>query len=107
VTHYQVLEPFGTVASLLACRLETGRTHQIRIHLAEIGHPVVGDKVYRPSRRPRSKAAFRRQALHALTLGFTHPFSGEPVQVEAPLPEDLDALILDLRNRYGLPNAGG
>lgn len=107
VTHYRVLERFGPVATLLACWLETGRTHQIRIHMAEIGHPVVGDKVYRPKNQPRCKARFGRQALHAQTLGFVHPVSGESVQVEAPLPADLNALILDLRNRFGLPNSGG
>jgi 23S rRNA pseudouridine1911/1915/1917 synthase len=107
VTHYRVVERFGTVATLVACWLETGRTHQIRIHLAEAGHPVVGDPVYRPRNQPRTKARFHRQALHAQTLGFTHPFTGREVRVEAPLPHDLDALIVDLRNRYGLPNAGG
>ncbi len=107
VTHYRVVERFGPVATLVACWLETGRTHQIRIHLAEIGHPVVGDPVYRPRNRPRTKAAFHRQALHAQTLGFRHPFTGLDVRVEAPVPHDLDALIVDLRNRYGVPNAGG
>lgn len=107
VTHFRVLERFGPVASLLACWLETGRTHQIRIHMAETGHPVVGDPVYRPKNWPRCKAAFHRQALHAQTLGFKHPFGGETVRVEAPLPQDLDALIVDLRNRYGIPGAGG
>jgi 23S rRNA pseudouridine1911/1915/1917 synthase len=107
VTHYRVIERLGPVATLVACWLETGRTHQIRIHLAEIGHPVVGDPVYRPKSRPRSKAQFPRQALHAQTLGFRHPITGEPVSVEAPLPADLASLIVDLRNRYGIPGAGG
>lgn len=107
VTHYRVVERFGPVAALLACWLETGRTHQIRIHLAEIGHPVVGDKVYRPRALPRSKARFARQALHAQTLGFRHPLTDQEIHVEAPLPSDLAALIVDLRNRYGLPGAGG
>ena len=107
VTHYRVVERFGPVATLVACWLETGRTHQIRIHMAEIGHPVLGDKVYRPRNRPRCKAVFHRQALHAQTLGFRHPVTGQAVRVEAELPHDLEALILDLRNRYGLPNAGG
>ena len=107
VTHYRVVETFGPVASLVACWLETGRTHQIRIHLAEIGHPVVGDKVYRPKDRPRCKAQFHRQALHAQTLGFAHPLTGGEVHVEAPLPSDLAELIVDLRNRYGIPGAGG
>jgi 23S rRNA pseudouridine1911/1915/1917 synthase len=103
VTHYRVVERFGSVATLAACWLETGRTHQIRIHLAEIGHPVVGDAVYRPRHQPRSKARFGRQALHAQTLGFIHPLTGEAIHVEAPLPADLAALIEDLRNRYGAP----
>jgi 23S rRNA pseudouridine1911/1915/1917 synthase len=107
VTHFRVVERFGPVASLVACWLETGRTHQIRIHLAEMGHPVVGDKVYRPVNQPSCKAHFHRQALHAQTLGFVHPITGQPVLVEAPLPNDLDELIVDLRNRYGVPNAGG
>lgn len=107
VTHYRVVERFGPVATLLVCWLETGRTHQIRIHMAEIGHPVVGDPVYRPRARRRSKARFHRQALHAQTLGFTHPLTGEAVSVEAPLPPDLAELTIDLRNRYGIPGAGG
>ncbi|MFO0952014.1 MAG: RluA family pseudouridine synthase [Isosphaeraceae bacterium] len=106
VTHFQVVERFGDVATLIACWLETGRTHQIRIHMAESGHPVVGDPVYRPRNAPRCKARFHRQALHAQTLGFVHPVSGESVHAEAPLPSDLEALIVDLRNRYGLPNSG-
>jgi 23S rRNA pseudouridine1911/1915/1917 synthase len=106
-TLFRVVERFGPVATLLACWLETGRTHQIRIHLAAEGHPVVGDPVYRPRNQPRCKASFHRQALHARTLGFVHPVSGAAVRVEAPIPSDLDALIADLRNRYGLPNAGG
>ncbi len=107
VTHFRVLEHFGPVATLVACWLETGRTHQIRIHMAETGHPVVGDPVYRPKNFPRCKAKFHRQALHAQTLGFRHPFTGDEVRVESQLPPDLDALIVDLRNRYGLPNSGG
>ncbi|HEV3167436.1 MAG TPA: RluA family pseudouridine synthase [Isosphaeraceae bacterium] len=102
VTHYRVLEHFGPVATLLACWLETGRTHQIRIHLAEAGHPVVGEPVYRPRTQPRCKAHFHRQALHAQTLGFRHPLTREAVSVEAPMPEDFTALLVDLRNRYGL-----
>ncbi|HEU5116809.1 MAG TPA: RluA family pseudouridine synthase, partial [Isosphaeraceae bacterium] len=107
ITHYRVVEKFGPVASLVACWLETGRTHQIRLHMAELGHPVVGDRVYRPPGRPRSKAHFRRQALHAQSLGFTHPITGQDIRVEAPLPQDLAALTTDLRNRFGIPGAGG
>lgn len=107
VTHYRVVERFGPVATLMACWLETGRTHQIRIHMAELGHPVLGDRVYRPRTQPRCKATFRRQALHAQTLGFRHPLTGAEVRVEAPVPSDLAALMTDLRNRYGIPGAGG
>jgi 23S rRNA pseudouridine1911/1915/1917 synthase len=106
-THFRVVERFGPVATLVACWLETGRTHQIRIHMAEMGHPVVGEAVYRPRLQPRCKAHFHRQALHAQTLGFVHPLTGETVHVEAPLPSDLGALLTDLRNRYGIPGAGG
>lgn len=107
ITHFRVIERFGAVASLLACWLETGRTHQIRLHLAAEGHPVLGEPVYRPRNQPRCKARFHRQALHARTLGFRHPLTGETLHIEAPMPAELEALILDLRNRYGLPNAGG
>lgn len=107
VTHYRVVERFGPVASLLACWLETGRTHQIRLHLAEIGHPVVGDRVYRPLGQRRCKARFSRQALHAQTLGLVHPVTGSQVRAEAPVPADLAELIADLRFRYGVPGAGG
>jgi 23S rRNA pseudouridine1911/1915/1917 synthase len=99
VTHFEVLESFGQAASLLACRLETGRTHQIRIHLAEIGHPVLGDRVYRPYEAPRLSLPVRRQALHARRLGFVHPMTGETVEVEAPVPVDLDELLVRLRSR--------
>jgi 23S rRNA pseudouridine1911/1915/1917 synthase len=92
-----VLETFGQTASLLACRLETGRTHQIRIHFAETGHPVVGDPVYGPRNASAFPVAFQRQALHACALAFTHPFSGKRIQAEASLPADLEALIERLR----------
>jgi 23S rRNA pseudouridine1911/1915/1917 synthase len=75
--------------------------------MAEAGHPVVGDPVYRPRNQPRSKARFSRQALHAQTLGFRHPLTDQDIHVEAPLPSDLAGLIDDLRNRYGIPGAGG
>ena len=107
VTHYRVVERFGPVATLVACWLETGRTHQIRIHLAEIGHPVVGDKVYRPRSQVKCKATFPRQALHAQTLGFKHPISGDDIRVEVAPPRELASLIEDLRNRYGIEGAGG
>jgi 23S rRNA pseudouridine1911/1915/1917 synthase len=101
ITHYEVIEKFGVRASLLTCRLETGRTHQIRIHLAEIGHPVVGDPVYGRKGSSRFPAPFPRQALHAQALGFVHPMSGQALRIEAPLPTDMKDLIAGLRERFG------
>lgn len=109
VTHYQVLERFGPAATLVACWLETGRTHQIRVHMAEIGHPVVGDALYKkretnePGGLPRIH--FPRQALHAQTLGFVHPWTQQPTRVEAPLPADFSALLADLRQRLKSPRS--
>ena len=83
-------------ATLLHCSLATGRTHQIRVHMQSIGHPLVGDPVYRDRRRSRADprlAAFPRQALHAARLSFVHPVSAKPVSFEAPMPEDLRALL--------------
>lgn len=90
-THVAVVERFG-VATLVRCTLETGRTHQIRVHLAAIGHALVGDPVYGPRRTP-GVPAFNRQALHATRLGLTHPQSGLHVVWDAPAPADLAALI--------------
>jgi 23S rRNA pseudouridine1911/1915/1917 synthase len=104
ITHWDVLQTFPgrdgkPVASLLACRLETGRTHQIRVHLAHIGHPLLGDSVYGPHFKtkashlgPESQAvlsALARQALHAYLLVIEHPRGGEILHWESPLPEDL------------------
>jgi 23S rRNA pseudouridine1911/1915/1917 synthase len=99
VTHYEVAERFGKLATRLLCRLETGRTHQIRIHLAEIGHPVVGEPVYRPRDMPPFPVPFARQALHARALGFVHPLTGQSIRVEAPLPDDFSGLIECLRQQ--------
>jgi 23S rRNA pseudouridine1911/1915/1917 synthase len=107
VTHFKVLETFGQTASMVECRLETGRTHQIRIHLAEIGHPVVGDPVYRPRTDPRFLIPFGRQALHARNLRFVHPFSHESIDVQAPLPADLTELVAALRDRFGSLSGSG
>jgi len=103
VTHYEVIEQFGVVAAQLDCRLETGRTHQIRIHLAEAGHPVVGDRVYRRAACPPFPVPFPRQALHAQALGFVHPMTGQALRIEAPAPADLTELIVALRHRFGDP----
>lgn len=93
VTHYSVERRFEE-CTLVRCKLETGRTHQIRVHMAHIGHPLVGDPVY-GKRRCRSEAlqAFPRQALHALQLGLIHPVSGEAMSWSASLPEDMLALV--------------
>jgi 23S rRNA pseudouridine1911/1915/1917 synthase len=94
VTHWQVRATgrAGTqVVSLLACRLETGRTHQIRVHLAFAGAPVVGDRRYWASAAVAATLGLARPFLHAATLGFTHPVTGEPVRVVEPLPDDLAA----------------
>ena len=99
VTHIQPIEQFEEY-TLIECRLETGRTHQIRIHLAELGHPLCGEKVYHQPlfgtpRTDRSGAP--RIALHAAELGFSHPTAGKPMQFSMPLPDDLAAFIARLR----------
>ncbi len=117
VTHYRVLERFGDF-TLVECALRTGRTHQIRVHMAHLGHPVAGDPVYGP-RRPRrfrremarvmavesnapypsAVAALEGQALHAYRLTFRHPASGEPMELRAPLPPDMERALNELRAR--------
>lgn len=100
VTHYRTVEVLKN-AALVECRLETGRTHQVRVHLASIGHSLLGDPAYgRPSSAIRpilQRLSFRRQALHAAELGFVHPVTTEIVRFHSPLPEDLRALIDELR----------
>ncbi len=107
ITHYSVRESFAGFAALLRCRLETGRTHQIRVHLAHIGHPLVGDAVYgggfltKAETLPRElKSAvktFPRQALHARLLRFQHPRSGRSLQFESDWPADLTNLVKQFR----------
>jgi 23S rRNA pseudouridine1911/1915/1917 synthase len=102
VTHYAVERVFGPeakpLAARLACRLETGRTHQIRVHLASLGCPCLGDPVYGsgpPAEAVRAAIAtarLTRQALHAAVLGFRHPVTGEVLRFESPLPPDMLAL---------------
>ncbi|MCW8307896.1 RluA family pseudouridine synthase [Acidiphilium sp. PA] len=103
LTHFTAVQRFGLGATLLECRLATGRTHQIRVHLAHIGHPVVGDPVYL-RRRPAAAAHiaeparsvlldFPRQALHAASLGFVHPRTGAALRFETPPPADFSALV--------------
>ena len=102
VTRARVVEPFAA-AALLECRLETGRTHQIRAHLSHVGHGLVGDPTYgnrrMPARAPGAAeaAAFSRQALHAATLGFRHPVTGDAMRFAALLPPDMAALLDALR----------
>ncbi len=108
VTRVRVIQFFGVppVASLVECRLETGRTHQIRVHMAHIGHGLIGDPVYGGRRKIKTGAlaqeaidtiaAFSRQALHARVLGFEHPVSGEAMRFEADLPSDMAQLLRSL-----------
>jgi 23S rRNA pseudouridine1911/1915/1917 synthase len=96
VTRYRPIERFGK-ATLVSVRLETGRTHQIRVHFAEAGHPVVGDSVYRPRNAAPSPIAAPRQMLHARSLGFAHPKTEQRVGVESPVPADFAGILDDLR----------
>lgn len=106
-TRYRVIRPLaGGVVSLVECRLSTGRTHQIRVHMTSIGHPLIGDPVYGRSRSAKLKAlpesartalaAFPRQALHAYLLGFIHPVSGERLKFESDVASDFSNLIFEL-----------
>ncbi|MCH2249211.1 MAG: RluA family pseudouridine synthase [Cognatishimia sp.] len=105
VTRSRIVETYGTpeVASMVECWLETGRTHQIRVHLTHAGHSLIGDPTYGGKRKLSEKALsqqgiqaarnFDRQALHAAVLGFEHPVTGDAMRFEAPIPEDMSALI--------------
>lgn len=93
VTHYRVLERFGN-ATYVECRLETGRTHQIRVHMSSIGHPLLGDTVYGSDKNPYH---LQGQALHAMVLGFVHPHTKKYQEFEAPLPEYFLKLLVKLR----------
>ena len=108
VTHYRTEERFGAdISSLVSCRLETGRTHQIRVHLAHVGHPLIGDPAYgsgfqtKAELLPQPLSAhvrkFHRQALHAAILGFQHPLTGDNLRFECPLPADMARLIAGFR----------
>ncbi len=113
-THYRTIKHYqqaGTpLASLIECQLETGRTHQVRVHMAHIGHPLVGDPVYARAGRISGKikgrardalAAFKRQALHARVLGFLHPITGERFKFESELPYDMKEM-LEALDRYAV-----
>ena len=93
ITHFRVLENLRD-ASLVECRLETGRTHQIRVHMKSIGHPLLGDPLYGPKKNPY---AIQGQALHAMVLGFVHPRSGKYMEFQAAYPEDFLKLLNSLR----------
>ncbi|MGL1834565.1 23S rRNA pseudouridine(1911/1915/1917) synthase RluD [Rhodocyclaceae bacterium SMB388] len=98
LTHYTVRERFA-LATLVECRLETGRTHQIRVHMTHIGHPLIGDGTYRARRTGCNPLdAFPRQALHAFRLGLRHPFSGDAMCWEVPIAQDLASLLQFLRS---------
>ena len=96
VTHYETVRLLDH-AALIECRLETGRTHQVRVHCASIGHALLGDPVYgrtpKPLRATLDRLQFARQALHAAVLGFTHPIGGESLDFRAELPADMQELI--------------
>ena len=122
ITHYKALETFGLrdkgtglpAAALIQCTLETGRTHQIRVHMSHVGASLIGDPVYGRSRgitawgsgegydfAKQAARAFERQALHAAVLGFVHPITGENLRFEAPLPDDMAGLLAALRRLPG------
>ena len=94
VTHYQVLERFGEY-TYISCQLETGRTHQIRVHMASLKHPLLGDSVYGPQKCPFN---LQGQTLHAKVLGIIHPSTGEYMEFDAPLPEYFEKLLRQMRH---------
>ena len=95
ITHYTVLRRFKDY-TYIECELETGRTHQIRVHMASIGHPILGDSMYGPSKCPFK---LQGQTLHAKVLGITHPSTGKYIEVDAPLPEYFNKLLKQLEER--------
>jgi len=109
VTHVRPVEHFGDAFTLVECRLETGRTHQIRIHLAEIGHPLCGERVYSAPRGMKAEDTSQasRVMLHAAELGFVHPETGRDLRFESGLPADFRRLLEKLRKPRSSPRAGG
>ena len=110
ITYWKIIKKFNNIASLLQCNLETGRTHQIRVHMSHIGHSLIGDQVYGNSKYKRKfntginkslypyLTSFPRQFLHAQSLGFIHPRGNKQMIFESPLPKDMKKLVLDLNN---------
>lgn len=96
ITHYRILETFDRF-TYIECQLETGRTHQIRVHMKSIGHPILGDDVYGPAKCPFS--GMKGQTLHAMTIGFIHPSTEGYMEFEAPLPEYFERLLEKLRRK--------
>lgn len=100
VTHWKMVEPLRH-AALVECKLETGRTHQVRVHMASIGHALLGDPVYGRTRAEHrevlKRLAFERQALHAAHLGFIHPITGGALNFESPIPSDMQRLFINLK----------
>ncbi len=100
VTHYSLIEALKNDAALIECRLETGRTHQVRVHMTSISHPLLGDPVYGRTRPHHREALhgldFKRQALHAAELGFVHPVSRETLRFESEMPDDMQRLFTAL-----------
>ena len=94
VTHYQVLDSLNGKYTYICCKLETGRTHQIRVHMASIGNPVLGDSIYGPAKCPFHLTG---QTLHAKTLGFIHPRTKKYMEFDAPLPEYFEKLLRILK----------
>ena len=93
VTYYKNIKNFGNV-TLVELQLETGRTHQIRVHMSSIGHPILGDQIYGPAKCPYK---LQGQTLHAMTIGFIHPRTREYMEISAPLPEYFEKILRDLR----------
>jgi 23S rRNA pseudouridine1911/1915/1917 synthase len=100
VTHFRMLESLKK-ASLVECQLETGRTHQVRVHMAHIGHPLIGDATYNNRQKAflfgPNQSYFNRQALHAASLGFIHPITGEKLAFDSSLPDDIQDLLISIR----------